>query len=116
MSPWENGLANNIGFCHETGNVAARNGRLFEDISLTDLVAEPPQTDTFEMERRCLLYISGTLCDGVGGVPRSATLQPLGSMQHVPGRRVPGSENESFFRHVPGLRLRFVAVTEEHLH
>jgi hypothetical protein len=82
LSPWENGLANNIGFCHETGAVTARNGRLSEDISLTDLVAEPSQRDTFEMERRCLLYISDTLCDGVGGVGRAATLQPLGSMQH----------------------------------
>ena len=42
LSPWENGLANNIGFCHEAGRmVTARNGRLAEDISLTDLVAVP---------------------------------------------------------------------------
>jgi hypothetical protein len=49
--------------------------------------ARPTAGDTFEMEQRCLLYISGTLCDGNGGVGRVACLQPLGSLQHhMPGK------------------------------
>jgi hypothetical protein len=83
MSPWENGLANSIGFCHSTDLVTAPNGRPFNQISLPDLVAEPSQGDTFKMERKCLICISGTPCGGTDGVaPRAAALQPMDSLQH----------------------------------
>ena len=47
----------------------------------------PQGTPSRCMEQRCaLLYITGALCDGAGGVPRVACLQPLSSLQHhMPG-------------------------------
>jgi hypothetical protein len=88
FGPWEGGMANNIGFDHQSGAPTRPYGRQANDISLPDLVARPTARDTFEMEQRCLLYISGTpLCDGKGGVGRVACLQPLGSLQHhMPGK------------------------------
>ena len=80
-------MANNIGFDHQSGAPTRPYGRQANDISIQDLVARPTAGDTFEMEQRCLLYISGTLCDGKGGVGRVACLQPLGSLQHhMPGK------------------------------
>jgi hypothetical protein len=87
FGPWEGGMANNIGFCHQSGASTRPDGRSAGDISLPDLVARPTADDTFEMEQRCLLYMSRTLCDGPGGVPRAACLQPLSSLQHhMPGK------------------------------
>jgi hypothetical protein len=82
-------MANNTSFCHQSGAPPTRpNGRSANHISLPDLVARPAAGDTFEMEQRSFLYISGALCDGPGGVARVACLQPLQSalQHHMPGK------------------------------
>ena len=103
FGPWEGGMANNIGFCHQSGASTRPDGRSADDISLPDLVARPTADDTFEMEQRCLLYISvrGALRrpwrSATSCVPAAAQ---LAAAPHARG--VPHLKTQGQYRLVPG--------------
>jgi hypothetical protein len=103
FGPWEGGMANNIGFCHQSGASTRPNGRPVNHISLSDLVARPTADGTFEMEQRCLLCISGTLAlrrpwrSATSCVPAAAQ---LAAAPHA--REVPHLKNQGQYRLIPG--------------